>query len=87
MLDWASPDLLEELRVIVQCTYISDLSAPPYGAEAICFLSEIEMEKYPLSEWTSAIAYLTKSNPTFHSYEAVSAYLAHAQAPGRMRRP
>lgn len=73
-----SPVLLEELRVVAGCDYISQLPEPPYGQTALSWLSKFEIEAYSLAEWSDTIAYLLKAKYPFSSHQDVATFLSAA---------
>ena len=51
-------DLLEFLRYILGCTYISDLRTDPYNTKARLILKFLNFKKYPISQIQDAFEYL-----------------------------
>lgn len=51
-------DLLEFLKYILSCTYISDLIIEPYNTKARLLLKQLNLEKYPIYQIKDAFEYL-----------------------------
>ena len=54
------PELLEELRMNINASFISDLQYAPYFFKAACCLAVAPVDRYSLHEWNNAVAYLLK---------------------------
>lgn len=51
-------DLLEFLKYILGCTYISDLRTEPYNTKAKIVLKFLNLKKYPISQVKDTFEYL-----------------------------
>lgn len=51
-------DLLEFLKYILSCTYISDLKFEPYNDKAKTTLGELNLQKYSLKQLKDVFEYI-----------------------------
>lgn len=51
-------DLLEFLKYILGCTYISDLRTEPYNSKARLILQQLNLKYYTLNQVKDAIEYI-----------------------------
>lgn len=52
------PDLLEFLKYILGCTYISDLRFKPYNEKAKFTLRQLDLRKYSLKQLKNVYKYI-----------------------------
>lgn len=78
IMDINTEDLLEYLQYLTKAAYLSDLCCLDY--EVIrAHLPEIEVDKYPYSQWLDAATYLTGTKPELATAQEVYDYLLHFQ--------
>lgn len=53
-------ELLEFLKYILGCTYISDLKTEPYNTKAKLILKQLNLKKYSFNQVKDAFEYLNK---------------------------
>lgn len=73
-------DLFEEVRVLVQCGFVSDLRHP--NKEWIREIRHLKLEEYSLDAWGELLhymQYIQESHP-FVSYEELEDYLSKLTA-------
>ena len=69
-------ELMDALYQAMGCTYYSDLRCDTYRRRAIRFAAGLSPGAYPLAQWQDAANYLTDTELTFDSPEAVRAYFS-----------
>ena len=68
-------DLLESLRELVHCAYISDLRFDPYLEQAKRELQKMDVSHYPLPVLEEGIGYLFGFRCRFSSTEEAACFL------------
>lgn len=66
----AHPDLFEELRAALGCSYISDLRSPVYLKAAREAVAAMAVAEYPLTALSDMAEYLYAEKLCFESHEA-----------------
>ena len=71
-------DLLEDIRTIIGCAFISDLRYEPFNDRAKKLISIIDLEAYPFADITDAVAYLFFSEGIFESIQQIKEFIGRA---------
>lgn len=67
-------DLLEVLKNIIGCTYISDLMFEPYKSQVLIILQSLELTDFSLNEFSDFSEYFFSEKQDFTDYGQVSAF-------------
>jgi len=65
------PDIFEDLRDLIGCEYISDLTAR-YNKDARCIAGTMSLERYPVSQLNDLYEYLYGVKKNFPDIRAAS---------------
>jgi hypothetical protein len=68
-------DLLEDIRTIIGCEFISDLRHEPFNNRARKLISILDLELYPFADITDAVSYLFFSEIPFKSVQQVKEFI------------
>jgi len=76
-------ELLEILRRLTGMEYLSDLRQDYAREKLTAVLSDLRAEDYPLTQWSTALAYIWDAPISFGSLEEVAAWLRLAGSNGK----
>lgn len=68
-------DLLEDIRTIIGCEFISDLRYEPFNNRARKLISILDLESYPFADITDAVSYLFFSEGLFENVQQIKEFI------------
>lgn len=69
-------DIFEDLREIIGCMYISDMRRTPYRHRALCSVTFLDLDLYPIEQLSDLSEYLTGRKRTFENHNQAQEYFA-----------